>query len=512
VSVVGVADVEALLSIRHVSKHFGGAQALSDVSLDLLAGETHGFVGANGAGKSTLIKILAGVVRADSGETRVGGRPTEIRNPPGAAALGFHFIHQELNLVPKFSARQNMVLGLSKPTRRGMVDWRAVDRLVRPVAERLGMDFSLDEPVQRLSVADRWLISIGRALVDSARLVAMDEPTASLSATEVDRLFGIIRELKRDGVAVIYVSHRLAEIQALCDRATVFKDGRIVDTLQGSAITHNALVRAIVGSEMGPRASRTGSVPPQIYEPVLEVRHLARAPLVREVSFTLGRYEVLGLAGLVGSGRTETARILFGADTPAAGTLVLDGRSFEPRSTSEAVRRGIALVPEERRSQGLVLNKSVRFNLALPNLRSLRLIRWLPVLNMRRYESRALDLIGSLGVQPARTDVVVGHLSGGNQQKVVIGKWLARKAKVLILDEPTRGVDIGARAEIHRLVRELADGGIGILMIASEFQELLDCDRVIVMDRGVIVGELLGADITEQAMLRLCYSAEAIAS
>ncbi len=501
---------EPLLAIRQLSKQFGGAQALSNVDFELMHGEIHGLVGANGAGKSTLIRVIAGVVRPDAGEIRVDGRPVSIRGPLGAASFGFHFIHQELNLVPKFSARQNMVLGLRKPKRLAVINWRAVEGTLRPIAERLGIDFPLDTPVERLSIANRWLVSIGRALVDSARLVAMDEPTASLSATEVERLFRIIGDLRDEGVAVLYVSHRLAEIQQLCDRATVFKDGQRVATVERGDLTRAALVEAIVGSRAdspssSPTLKPTADAGHQPGPAVLEVHRLSRPPLVRDVSFTLHRGELLGLAGLVGAGRTETARAVFGADRLTGGSLKLDGRVFRPRSTPDSVKRGLALVPEERRSQGLILQKNVRFNLSLVSLRQLRILRWFPALSMRRLDRQARDIVAKLSIRPERTDTVVSRLSGGNQQKVVIGKWLARRSSVLILDEPTRGVDVSARAEIHRVMRELADSGMGVLVIASEFAELLDCDRVLVMDRGAIVGELRGGDITEQAILRLCY-------
>jgi ribose transport system ATP-binding protein/rhamnose transport system ATP-binding protein len=332
----------------------------------------------------------------------------------------------------------------------------------------------------------------------------MDEPTASLSADEAARLFRIVRELAEQGVSILYVSHRLDEVTALCDRVTVFKDGRQVATFNRDAATRPALMRAIVGADMVALGER--SVEAQgARAPILEVRNLRRLPAVRDVSFELGVGEVLGLAGLVGAGRTETARLIFGADRLMAGEMRLDGKAFRPGSTYAAVQRGVALVPEERRSQGLILRKSVAFNINLAIASRFRLARWLPLLVQRRANIRARDVAESLSIQPRRTDVLVNRLSGGNQQKVVMGKWLDRSARVLILDEPTRGVDVGARVELHRIIRGLADGGLGVIMISSDFEELLGCDRVLVMAEGEIRRELRRSEISEQTILEACY-------
>lgn len=494
-----------LVRVQGLRKSFGGVQALKGVDLDIRPGEVHGLVGANGAGKSTLIRLLAGVDVPDDGLLEVDGHPTAIPNPQRATALGLSFIHQELNLVPHFSAIENMTLGLPKPTRAGLIDWPKVHAEVADVVERLGIDFPLDTPISALSVAEQWMLSIGRALVRRARLIAMDEPTASLSAEESERLFKVIRDLAADGIAILYVSHRLDEILHLCDVVTVFKDGERVLYLERSAMTRGALVRGIVGGEL----AESNGVPAGGHaagDVVLEVDRLRRAPKVKDVSLRLRAGEVLGLAGLVGAGRTELARLIFGVDAPEGGRMALDGRPYHPSAPFDAVERGVVLVPEERRSSGLVLDESVRFNLNLPNLRPVRAVGGLPFVSDRKSGARARAVMARLKIKAEGVDTPVRQLSGGNQQKVVIGKWLGLETKVLILDEPSRGVDVGARTEIHHIIRELAERGAAVLVISSDNEELPGlCDRVLVMTEGRVSGELLGDAITKEGILHLSY-------
>ena len=492
-----------------VTKAFGGVQALDDVSLQFLGGEVHGLVGANGAGKSTFIRTLAGVLQPDAGEIHVTGTRQHIRNPMVARSLGMSFIHQELSLIPRFTVLQNLGLGLRKPTRFGMTDWKAFRATVAPVVERLRFPFSLDAVAGDLSVAERWLVAIGHALVHEARLVAMDEPTASLSPEEAGRLFEVVREMRSSGVAVIYVSHRLDEVQDLCDRVSIFRNGRLVDSMERATITRQALVEGIIGG-VPPEPTRHTSVATEA-DAVLEVHDLVRAPMVKGVSLRVGRGEVVGVAGLVGAGRTEVARMLFGLEQPESGRIVLEGTEVRPKSTREAARLGVALVPEERRTQGVLLDESVRFNLTLPSLRDFRVSPRVPLVRLDRTTARAQQSVTSLDIRTPSVHTTVGRLSGGNQQKVVVGKWLMRRPRLLILDEPTRGVDVGARAEIHRTIRGLAGSGVAILMIASELEELLTCDRVIVLREGRVAGVLRGDDITVPAMLSLCYGAAAAA-
>jgi ribose transport system ATP-binding protein len=493
------------VSVRSVSKSYGGAQALRGVSLSVFPNQVHGLVGANGAGKSTLIRILAGLAQPDGGYILVDGKPVIVDSPHIANKLGLSFIHQELAFVPGMTVVENIMLGLPKKTRFGIVDWAAIAKDVAPIAARVGVRAPLDANSKGLSTAENWLINIARALVLKARLIVMDEPTAALSAPEAERLFSIIRDLWRSGVAVLYVSHRLDEILELCQRVTVFRDGRSVTELAGAELTRQAMVEAIVGGVVDAPAKRTNARVSG--EPALSVHALARAPRVKGVSFDLRKGEVLGIGGLVGAGRTELARLLFGAHRPQEGSMTLAGERYAPRSPADAVKLGVGLVPEERRVDGLILSKSLAFNLGLANLQSIVFHRALPWISGSRRRALAERAIRDLAIKTASAETAVGRLSGGNQQKVVIARWLASRPKILILDEPTRGVDVGARAEIHRLIRNLAEEGMAVLVISSDPEELPDlCDRALVMAEGKIVGELTGEALTRQRIIAASYA------
>ncbi|MEQ1956840.1 sugar ABC transporter ATP-binding protein [Mesorhizobium sp. CN2-181] len=505
---MGTPAAPPFISAVAVAKSYGGAQALRGVSLSIAPGEVHGLVGANGAGKSTLIRILAGLMEQDSGEILVDGRATAIGSPHRANDLGMSFIHQELAFVPGMTVLENIMLGLPKKARFGMVDWHAIARDVSPIAKRVGVTAPLHATAKGLSTAENWLINITRALVRKARLIVMDEPTASLSASECQKLFAIIRDLSASGVAVLYVSHRLDEILDLCGRVTVFRDGRSVAELKGPQLTRPALVEAIVGGAV--EHSRKAHGGTRKDEIVLSVRGMQRLPKVKEASFDLHRGEVLGIAGLVGAGRSELARLLYGADLSDAGTMVLEGRPYMPKTPAAAVRAGLGLVPEERRTEGLLLGKSVAFNISLTNLNTILANAVLPFISSRKRTGIADTIIRDLSIKAQSPDQPVGRLSGGNQQKVVIGRWLQSRPKVLILDEPTRGVDIGARGEIHRLIRDLAAKGMAVLVISSEPDELPElCGRVLVMIEGRIVRELSGEHVTRNAIIEASYASAA---
>ncbi len=489
--------------VQNLAKEFGSIRALRGVDLTIGAGEIHGLVGANGAGKSTLIRILAGVEQPDGGEVFVDDVPTVIRDPRHAADLGFSFIHQELSLVERFTAAQNIELGSRDVGMFRPTSFDGVSAAVKKIADRLGITFRLDVPVSRLTVHQKWLVAIAKALLRRHDLIAMDEPSAALDLTETKHLLAVIRDLADEGVSILYVSHRLDEVIEICDRVTVFKDGAVSAEFKRGAYARSDVVRAIVGSEIDepeliPYAAPAG-------EPLFAVAGLVRLPAVRGVDLTVRAGELVGIAGLVGSGRTELARILFGVDRPTDGSMTLDGSPYQPGNPSEAIAQGICYVPEERRSEGLFMSRSVEFNLNIATLDRLRGWSLLPLLSRSKSSRQAATLIDALHVTGARPSTRVQSLSGGNQQKLVIGKWLAAKPRVLVLDEPTRGVDVGAKSEVYMRIRELASTGMGVVVISSEFQELINCDRVVVMREGRMVGQLTGSRITVEGMLRLCY-------
>ncbi len=495
------------IEVRGLAKTYGAVRALKGVDVAFRGGEVHGLVGANGAGKSTLVRSLAGLEQPDAGSIRIDGVETHISSPAAASRLGLAFIHQELNLVEPFTASQNIMLGSHDGARLAYRRLAGVDATAREVARAVGIDFSLDRPVAHLSVHQKWLVSIARALVNDCRLIAMDEPTASLDADESARLLKVVRDVADQGIAVLFISHRLDEILEVCDGVTVFRDGRISTTLERTEFTREALIGAIVGREIA--SSRAGHRPatPADRPVALEVADIRRGRTLTGAGLTLREGELLGVAGLVGSGRTELARAIFGADRIDTGTMRLFGQPYTPKSIADGIRNGIAYVPEERRAEALFLDLSVTGNLYV-NTWKKRRFRFLPLISSRTAERQAAGAARRLGVvlRDGGVGQPVGGLSGGNQQKVVIGRWLETQPRVLLLDEPTRGVDIGARAEIYRRIRDLARTGMSVIVISSEFEELLECDRVVVMSAGATVGELDGDSITVNAMLQLCYS------
>lgn len=493
------------LSVSHASKRFGGVHALRDASLDVLRGEVHGLVGANGAGKTTLIRILAGLITPDGGTITVDGTDYDRLSPARANAAGMAFIHQELSLVGHMNAVENAFLGVPKPQRLGFVNWRAAENRVRETLERLGATFSLRRPSAELSVADRWLIVIARALITESRLIAMDEPTASLSPAETERLFAVVRQLSADGISVLYVSHKLGEITRLCERVTVFRDGASVATALTQQLTHDQLVKLIIGHELA-------EVKPVVHEaaegqePLLRVEGMSRPPAVHGVSLSLYAGELVGLAGLVGAGRTEVARLIVGAEKPDGGSVYLAGKPIKIRSPHDAMRQGIAYVPEERRSQGLLLLKSIAFNISLASLSRLRPIPALPLISKGKSQAVSQDLVRRLSIRTPSIDTPVGLLSGGNQQKVLVARYVAAGCRVVILDEPTRGVDIGSREEMYQLMSDLAGRGLGLIFISSDPDELIGrCDRIVVMAHGSVVATVKGS-VTKEELVQLSYS------
>ena len=481
--------------LRNISKRFGATQALDSVSLALAPGEVHALVGENGAGKSTLVKILAGIHQPESGTILLDGEPIQITGPARARALGIAVVHQEPRLFPDLTVAENVFIGHAPAGRLGTIDWRSTRRSAQALFEQLGVQFDVGAPVRGLSMADQQLIEIAKSLSVEARVLVLDEPTASLSAHEVERLFAIVRRLRDRGVSILFVSHRLDEVFELCDRATVFRDGKHVISTETSALTTADLIRHMVG--------RAVTLFPKVETPVgdvlLEVEHLTRAGAFRDVSFSVRAGEIVGFAGLVGAGRTEVARVLFGVDTRDAGEVRLGGVPVVHRSPSEAMNDGIAYLPDDRHQEGLVLDFSIAQNVTLPILP-----RLFPRLLVRAATERrvAEEYTAQFNVRMTGVDQLVGALSGGNQQKVVLAKWLASKPRVLILDEPTRGIDIGAKVEVHRIIGELAASGLAIILISSDLPEVLAMsDRILVLHEGRLTAEITRAEATEEGVM-----------
>ena len=493
-----------LLSVDSVSKHYGGVRALTDVSLDIAAGEVHALVGANGAGKSTLVRILAGLEAPDSGRIAIDGVDRVISSPWGATELGLGFIHQELNLVPQFSVLQNLAMNYDAAGRYGLIRWGNVRPRAKTVLADLGANFSLDRPVRDLTVSQRWVVAVGRSLMREARVIAMDEPTASFAAEEAERVFAIVRDLTARGVAVLYISHRLEEVLDLSATISVLRNGRLVASLRASEVDRSSLTEAIVGRAVE-RAARHHVAREMANEVVLHVEELVREPRVKGATLDLHRGEILGLAGLVGAGRSELARLIFGADRAASGRITLEGRPFAPRGPYEAIARGVALVPEERRSQALLLRESLAVNVNLATIGRNRWRTHLPLLSSRKARAAARDMVSRFAIKASSVAQPVSGLSGGNQQKVVVSRYVRTGPSVLILDEPTVGVDVGARAELYEIIRTLANAGTSVLMISSDFEEFAICDRVAVMREGRIAAVVDGALATKETLTELCY-------
>ncbi len=490
-----------LLSMRGITKSFPGVKALRGVDLDVHAGEVLALLGENGAGKSTLIKVLGGAHRADAGVLEIDGAKVSFGSPQEARAAGIAVIHQEFNLVPGLTAAENIFLG-QEATRAGFVARGEERRRAADLFRRLGVAIDLDTPCSRLTTAQQQLIEIARALARDTRIIVMDEPTAALTAGEVSRLFEIIRDLKSRGIAVIYISHRLDEIFALADRVVVLRVGLNVGTRPLEGLGRTELIKMMVGRELADEYPRRTAAPGPVR---LVVSGLCRGKAVRGVSFTVRAGEILAIAGLVGAGRTETLRLIFGADKRHAGDILLDGRRLDIRSPRDAIAAGIGLLTEDRKLQGLVLSQSVRENFALPNLGPLSRFGFMDGRREREAFGRHVD---QLRIKVPHQDERARNLSGGNQQKVVLAKWLERDCEVLFFDEPTRGIDVGARHEIYLLMNELAARGKAIVMVSSELPEVLGlADRILVMHEGRITGEIAsGPTVTQEEVMRLAMA------
>jgi inositol transport system ATP-binding protein len=496
-----------LLKVSSISRRFPGVQALDGVSLEVMAGEVHGLLGENGAGKSTLLKILSGADRPDAGTIEYMGQTLRLDSPHHGQSLGIVTIYQEVSLFPSLSVAENIFIG-RQPGRARLIDWRRMREQCRALTDRLGLALDPAQPVSTLSVAEQQMVEIARALSMDSRLIIMDEPTSALSDTEVRRLFQIINDLKAQGIGIVFVTHRLEEVPEICDRVTVLRDGRKVGEGAVGELDTGAIIRMMVGRDVDKLFKRRERRAPG--KVALAVHGLTRLgggsdahrAVLDDISFSLRAGEILGLAGLVGAGRTDLARAIFGADPIDRGRIEIDGKPAAIASPVDAIGHGIGLLPEDRKQQALFLNLAVRTNFSIAALG--KLLRWKLFVSdseelrlMERYRK-------SLNIRMAGPEQVVANVSGGNQQKVVLARWLALEPKVLIVDEPTRGIDVAAKAEVHQLLDEMAAGGMAIIVISSELPEILAVsDRIITMREGAITGEIAGDEGTEEKLMQM---------
>jgi monosaccharide-transporting ATPase len=491
-----------LLSMQGISKAFVGVPALREAHFEVARGEVHALIGQNGAGKSTLIKVLTGVYAKDAGQIEFDGREVAFSSPHAAQLAGLSTIYQEVNLVPFRSVAENVFLN-REPKRFGFIDWRRMNREATAILRRLDIHVDVTRPIYEYSIATQQMTALARALSTEAKLVIMDEPTSALAEQEVQTLFRVIRQLRDEGISVVFVSHRLDELYAVCDRVTVMRDGRTIEVRPMSEISRYELVSKMLGRELAEQLShRRADDDPELPDrrPVLEATELRRGRALDGVSLSIRSGEIVGLAGLLGSGRSETARAIFGADPPDSGTVTVDGTPLHLKSPRDAVRHKIGFAPEDRKTEGIIPQLSVRENLTLALLPHLRRHG---IVDGRRQAETVDRFISAIGIKCSSPDQPIRELSGGNQQKVLLARWLCTDPALLILDEPTRGIDVGAKRDIQVLVRQLADEGLAVLLISSELEEIIaDSDRVVTLRDGRSVAELSGDQITEDALMQ----------
>jgi ribose transport system ATP-binding protein len=487
---------DALLRATHISKSFSMVQALSDVSFDLRPGEVHALLGENGAGKSTLMKIFSGVYLKDQGDIFIDGEKTEIHSPSRAQELGIGIIHQELNLCRHLTVAQNIFLG-RETTRFGVTSSKDQNRKAKELLDRLNVDIDPRALVRDLPVSKQQMVEICKTLSMNANVIIMDEPTSALTDKEIEDLFRIILDLKKQGKGIIYISHRLEELARITDRITILRDGKYISTHAFSEITLPEIIAKMVGRNLKEKFPRIESVPGKT---ILEVKNLNAGKSVKDVSFSLREGEILGFAGLMGAGRTETVRALFGADAKESGEIVLDGKSLTIRQPADAIGAGLFAVPEDRKHDGLCVKLSVVDNLTMPNL---DMVSSAGILSGKKSRTLAAKMVENLKIKTPHLQQYVKNLSGGNQQKIVVGKWLLRDARVVMFDEPTRGIDVAAKVEIYNIMNELKRQGVGVLFVSSELPEILGMsDRVVVMCNGRIRAELETKNTTQEEILR----------
>ncbi len=487
---------EYIVELSHISKSFPGVKALQDVNFNLKAGEVLALLGENGAGKSTLMKILSGVYVKDHGEIKVFGETIATLNPKKAQELGIAIIHQELNMCAHLTVAENIFLG-SEIVHKGILADREMNKAAKSLLDRLSINISPDTIVGELSVSKQQMVEIAKALSANARILIMDEPTSALTSKEIDELFKIINRLKADGCGIVYISHRLEELAHIVDRVTIMRDGRYITSINFQDTSLPEIISYMVGREIKEKFPRVSC---EKGKRILEVKNLNAGRLVKDISFELYEGEIVGIAGLMGAGRTETTRALFGVDPKTSGEVILDGKSVEINKPIDAIRAGIVLAPEDRKKDGLCTKLSIRDNIALPNLDIL--CNALAVVDKKKEKQMTDKAVKNLHIKLATVESDAASLSGGNQQKVVVGKWLARDSRVVIFDEPTRGIDVAAKVEIYNLMNELKEKGIGVLFVSSEMPEVMGIsDRIIVMCDGRITGELDSSEATQDKIL-----------
>ena len=490
-------DNNYILTLKNITKEFPGVKALDDVTINIERGTIHGLVGENGAGKSTLIKILAGIYQPNKGEIILDGKPCRFNSPIEARRAGISVVHQEIKLAEPLSVAENMFLG-NVQLKNGLVDWKGMRRRAREIVEDLGMDIDINAQVSSLTVAKKQIVEIMHAINNNSRILIMDEPSAVLTDRELEVMFRIVKQLRDEGITIIYISHRLDEIFGLCSNVSVLRDGCHIDTIPVASVDRQGLINMMVGREMGQEYPKeVGNVGGTI----LEVKNLSRG-ILQDISFEVKSGEVFGISGLVGAGRTELARAILGIDKPESGEVYVRGKKVHYRTFADAIRDGLGLIPEDRKLQGLVQIMSVKRNTTLVNMK--RVLR-AGVISSSLEEKLSKEYADKLHVVTPSMETEVQYLSGGNQQKVVIAKWLFQNSEILFLDEPTRGIDVGAKAEIYRLINRMAKEGKTIIMISSEMPELLGmCDRIMVMHEGHKMGELNAAEATQAKIMAVC--------
>lgn len=490
-------DNNYILTLKNITKEFPGVKALDDVTINIERGTIHGLVGENGAGKSTLIKVLAGIYQPNKGEIILDGKPCRFNSPIEARRAGISVVHQEIKLAEPLSVAENMFLG-NVQLKNGLVDWKGMRRRAWEIVEDLGMDIDINAQVSSLTVAKKQIVEIMHAINNNSRILIMDEPSAVLTDRELEVMFRIVKQLRDEGITIIYISHRLDEIFGLCSNVSVLRDGCHIDTIPVASVDRQGLINMMVGREMGQEYPKeVGNVGGTI----LEVKNLSRG-ILQDISFEVKSGEVFGISGLVGAGRTELARAILGIDKPESGEVYVRGKKVHYRTFADAIRDGLGLIPEDRKLQGLVQIMSVKRNTTLVNMK--RVLR-AGVISSSLEEKLSKEYADKLHVVTPSMETEVQYLSGGNQQKVVIAKWLFQNSEILFLDEPTRGIDVGAKAEIYRLINRMAKEGKTIIMISSEMPELLGlCDRIMVMHEGHKMGELNAAEATQEKIMALC--------